>query len=59
MYKFIIIMAIDWDIVLDSLNVAWKGMLGLFVAMGFIFLSMILLNKLKLDSKKKSDEDNG
>jgi len=52
-------MAIDWDIVLDSLNVAWKGMLGLFVAMGFIFLSMILLNKLKLDSKKKSDEDNG
>jgi len=38
-----------------SLNIMWKGMLGLFACCGFIALVTIFLNKI-LKPKEKKDE---
>lgn len=37
--------------VLDAINIAWKGYLALFVAMAFIWLTIVVLNNI---SKKKN-----
>ncbi len=35
------------DNLLKALDISWKGMVALFVAMFFIFLSILILNKVK------------
>lgn len=33
------------EVLLQSLEVAWKGMLSIFVAIGIIFLAIVIVNK--------------
>lgn len=35
------------DNILKSLDIGWKGMLALFVAMFFIFITILVLTKIK------------
>jgi hypothetical protein len=37
----------------DALNVAWKGYLALFVAMGITFIAIVLMNKFLKDKKSE------
>ncbi len=43
-----------------SLQYMWKGMLCIFIVIGLIILSVVLLNKItnSLSAKKKSDDNN-
>ena len=54
---------IVWDIIVnlfykvqDSLNIFWKGMLAIFIALGIIMVVTILLNLIinKIELKKKT-----
>ncbi len=38
------IMSFNKDMVMDALNIAWKGFLALFIAMFIIFLLILVLN---------------
>lgn len=38
--------------VMDAINIAWKGYLALFVAMAFIWLTIVVLNKISKKMKK-------
>ena len=40
----IFFMSFNKDMVIEALNIAWKGFLSLFIAMFIIFLLIIILN---------------
>jgi hypothetical protein len=39
--------------IIASLEILWKGMLGIFIVLGIIYLSIILLNKVTSGKKKE------
>lgn len=43
---------IDLQDLIDSLNIGWKSMLYLFLAMFFMFATVLVLNKLTNKKKK-------
>ena len=48
---------IDGKRFVDSLQYMWKGMLGIFIVIGVIILSVYVMNKLSTLSFKKDDEE--
>lgn len=50
------LLALDFDAMLETLPVMGKGMLGIFAVTGVIILTMVLLNKFTGGKKSKKDE---
>ena len=46
-------LTINFDNIGEALGVAWKGYFALFVAMGIIFVAIVLMNKFLKDKKSK------
>lgn len=42
-----------------TLEILWKGMLGIFIVMGVIYLSVVALNKITAPKKNKENSDIG
>ncbi len=42
-----------------ALELLWKGMLGIFIVMGVIYLSVVALNKITAPKKNKENSDTG
>lgn len=41
------------DNLLEAINVSWKGLLALFIAMGIIYLSILILNAMGKKNHKE------
>ncbi len=40
-----------------TLEILWKGMLGIFIVMGVIYLAVVILNKVTAPRKSKEEEN--
>lgn len=43
---------INTDNVMQALDISWKSLLALFIAMFLIYLSIVILNKIKIKKDK-------